>query len=440
MRRRLPWLVLVLLTPVASAEEWPGWRGPRLDGTSTETDVPIRWSPTENVAWKTPIPGVGHSSPVVWGDRVFVTTCLLKEQQRVLLCLDRRDGKVLWQRVVVTSPLEPKHRLNSYASSTPATDGKHVWTAFLRLRPKTSADGPPTRPREASPIKGALVPEMVVTCYTTRGEKVWEKVPGRFYARHGFCSPPILYKDTLILNGDQDAEGWLVALDRRTGAERWRTIRPNRTRSYCAPLLIDAAGKKQLVLSGSLTVASYDPDTGKQHWIIDGPTEQYVASPVYAQGVIFLTAGFPDFHNMGILPDGSGNVTTTHVLWHEKKVPARKASYVPSPIAHGAYFFVVSDLGWMRCFEARTGKEQWMEKLGEHHSASPVSANGLLYVTADDGTTFVLRAGSRYELVSRNELGEECYSSPALSRGQLFLRGLRHLYCIGANGKAARAP
>src|SRR5262249_38841824 len=157
-------------------------------------------------------------------------------------------------------------------------------------------------------------------------------------------------------NGDQDAEAFLVALEQTSGKERWRTDRPNRTRSYCPPLVIDVAGQKQLVLSGNMCVAGYDPDNGKQLWIVDGPTEQFVASLVYTEGVVFLTAGFPEYHNMAILPDGRGNVTRTHVLWHEKNVPARKASYVPSPIAQGSRFFLVSDGGFASCFEARTGK------------------------------------------------------------------------------------
>ena len=408
MSHMLHCCLLVLLLPAsAAAEEWPAWRGPRGDGTSSERNLPVRWSATENVAWKTPIPGIGHSSPIVWGEHIFVTTCLLQEQQRLLLALDRRSGQVLWQRVVVTAPLERKHRLNSFASATPATDGKYVYVTFLQY------------------------PELQVACYDYDGNLVWKRSPGKFFSMHGFCSSPILYKDMVIVNGDQDAQAYLVALDKHTGSERWRTDRPNRTRSYCAPIIVEAAGKNQLVLSGSKCVASYDPDTGKQHWLIDGPTEQYVASLVYTEGVLFLTCGYPDFHNMGIRPDGSGNVTQTHVLWHEKKVPARKASYVPSPIAVGPHFFMISDLGYVRCFEAKTGKSLWMEKLGQHHSASPVAADGLLYLPADDGTTYVLKAGSVFEVVSRNELGEECYGSPAISRGQIFLRTLHHLYCIG---------
>jgi outer membrane protein assembly factor BamB len=191
--RRLLCLTAVLFSGFAFAEEWPGWRGPRGDGTSQETGIPTRWSRTENVAWKVDVPGKGHSSPVVWGDRIFLTTCLEKEEQRVLLCLDRRDGKLLWQKVVLTAPLERKHKLNSYASSTPATDGKHVWVSFLDA------------------------PNIVVACYDVAGQEVWRTSPGTFFSVHGFCSPPILYKDTVILNADQDGDGYLVALDKLTG-------------------------------------------------------------------------------------------------------------------------------------------------------------------------------------------------------------------------------
>ncbi len=412
-------------------EDWPAWRGPRGDGSSLEKNLPLKWSPTDNIHWKTKIPGIGHSSPVIHGNRIFVTTCLIKEQERVLLCLDRRDGKILWQRTVFTAPLEAKHQLNSFASATPATDGKHVWVTFARVRDRRPSEDYPRKPREANYVPRDKISEMIVACYTAAGALVWQKSPGQFYSRHGFCTSPILYKDMLILNGDQDAEAYLVALDQRTGEERWRTDRPNRVRSYCAPIIVDAAGKKQLVLSGSLCVTSYDPDTGKLHWIIDGPTEQYVASLVYTQGVLFLTAGYPDFHNMAIRPDGSGDVTHTHVAWHESKLPARKASYVPSPIAYDKWFYVVSDLGWLSAFEAKTGKRLFTEQLGRHHSASPVLAEGRLYFPDDDGITWVLKAGPTFEIVARNELGDKCFTSPAISRGQIFVRTVNSLWCIG---------
>ncbi|MGE3806173.1 MAG: PQQ-binding-like beta-propeller repeat protein, partial [Gemmataceae bacterium] len=304
---------------------------------------------------------------------------------------------------IITAPLEKKHSLNSYASATPATDGKHVWVAFLKNT------------------------TIWMACFDFEGKEVWKLSPGKFFSKHGFCSTPILYKDTVILNGDQDAEAWIVALDKETGKERWRTDRPNKTRSYCTPILIEAAGRKQLVLSGSKCIASYDPDTGKQWWIIDGPTEQFVASLVFNKGILFMTAGYPTYHIMGIKPDGLGNVTKSHVLWHNQKAMA----YVPSPIAHGDYFFMVNDNGFASCYEAKTGEQMWKERLGRHHSASPVLAEGRLYFIDDDGQTFVLEASPKFKQIVRNDLEDEAYASPAISQGQMFIRTLHHLYCIG---------
>jgi outer membrane protein assembly factor BamB len=396
-------LALILATASALAADWPQWRGPNRDGTSDETGVPLKWSATENVAWKTPIPGKGHSSPIVSGDRVFVTTAIPEEQKRMLLCLDAKDGKVLWQQVVVTAPLETINGLNSYASSTPATDGKLVFVDFLG--------------RDA----------MQVASYDFDGKLVWARSPGKWAAQHGFCSSPVLYKDTIILNGDQDGDGYLVAMDKATGETKWKTDRPNKVRSWCPPGLFDVNGKKQLILSGSKCVAAYDPDTGKEIWIYDGPTVQMVASQVMAEGVVLVTGGYPEKHLVGIRPDGQGNVTKTHEAWHERKGVA----YVPSPIAWGQWFFVVADDGQVNCLEAKTGKYVWTEKLGGHHSASPVSAEGRLYFLDDAGTTWVLKAGPTYELLAKNELGEACFASPAISKGHVFVRALHNLYCIG---------
>jgi outer membrane protein assembly factor BamB len=414
---------LVFWTAPISAEEWPGWRGPRGDGTSAETNIPLRFSGAdngENLRWKTEIPGKGHSSPVVWGDRVFVTSCIEAEQKRMLYCLDRNDGKILWERLVLTAKLERRHPLNSSASSTPATDGKHVYVSFLDE------------------------PNMKVFCYDFDGDLVWHQSPGKLTSVHGFCSPPILYKDLVILNGDQDNvpdpknNGYLVALDQKTGDEKWRTERPNQTRSYCAPILIQSAKHPkvtQLVLSGSKCVASYNADDGKLLWIVNGPTEQYVASLVFLDNILFLTAGFPTFHLMGINPEGDGDVTKSAVLWHHDKVDPKKASYVPSPIAFHGPFFVVSDLGYLNCLEAKTGRVLWSEKLGKHHSSSPVLADGRFYFPDDHGTIWVLKASDKFEVLQKNELGEECFSSPAISHGLLFVRGTEHLFCFGTAEK-----
>lgn len=406
LRRLLAALALGWAAGTAAAENWPGWRGPRGDGTSHETDLPVHWTATSNVAWKVAVPGTGHASPIVWADHVFTVTALPDTEERVLLALDRRSGRTRWQTAVLASPFERKHPLNSHASSTPATDGTRVFTAFLDVR------------------------EVVVSAHDFAGRLVWQVRPGPFASMHGFCSSPVLFEDLVIVNCDHDGDGYLVALDREDGRERWRVARPNRTRSYCVPTIFEAAGRTQMVLSGTLCVASYDPRNGRLHWIIDGPTEQFVASIVYHRGadLFFMTGGYPEHHLLAIRPDGSGNVTGSHIAWRHNR--ASYVSYVPSPIAVADYFLVISDPGFACCFEAATGKLIWQEKVGEHH-ASLVSANGLVYCLGDDGLTTVLRPGPTFDVVARNPLGEKCFASPALSQGQIFLRSDHHLFAIG---------
>ena len=401
--------LLVVVSPArpACGENWPCWRGPRGDGTSLERDVPLRWDGKkgENVAWKVAIPGTGHASPIVWQDRVFVTSCREDRQERILLCLDRRTGKTLWERTVLTAPLERKHGLNSHASSTPATDGDQVYATFLDRS------------------------EMLVAAYDFDGRVRWAVRPGQFHSVHGFCSSPVLFENLVIVNGDHDGDAYLVALDRKTGQTVWKTPRENRTRSYCVPIVRELDGRTQLVLSGNKCVASYDPRSGSRHWIIDGPTEQFVASIVDNGRLLFMTAGFPEHHILAIRPNGPGDVTGTHVVWRTQK----GCSYVPSPIVagEGRYFLVISDEGIASCFEADSGKRFWMERIGRHASASLVSAGGLVYFLADEGTMTVVRPGEKFDVVARNPLGEDCRASPAISQGQFFLRGVQHLFCIG---------
>ncbi|MBN1816340.1 MAG: PQQ-binding-like beta-propeller repeat protein [Sedimentisphaerales bacterium] len=375
-----------------------------MDGTSLEKEVPVHWSQTENVAWKTPIPGQGHASPIVWGDRIFLVTAEKSSQERILLCLDAKTGQLVWQRTVLTAPFERLHNLNSQASSTPATDGERVYVSFL------------DRDR------------MFIAAYDFAGNEVWAVRPGVFSSVHGYCSSPILWKDKVIVNGDHDGPGYLVALDCRTGKTIWQTPRPNNTRSYCTPILEYIDGRNQMILSGSKCVASYDPDTGQQHWIIDGPTEQFVASLVYNGKMLFLTCGFPDLYMLGIRPDGHGNVTQTNELWRRDQ----DCSYVPSPIAFGPYFLVVSDSGVASCLQADDGQLVWRERLKGRHSASLVSANELVYFLSDRGVMTLVRPGPEFEKVAENELGEDTNASPAISNGQMYLRGDRHLFCIGS--------
>jgi outer membrane protein assembly factor BamB len=395
------------------AENWPGWRGPRGDGTSLEKGIPIRWSSSENIAWKAPVAYLGHASPIVWEDRVFLVGTDLAQQDRLLTAFDRRTGRQLWSRTIVHSPLEGKHRLNSFASSTPIADGQRVYVSFLDHG------------------------KMFIAAYDLAGEELWKVWPGVFSSVHGYCSSPIIFEDRLIINGDHDGDAYLVALDKSKGNTIWKTPRENRTRSYCTPIIREIDGRTQMVLSGSKCVASYDPHDGSRHWIIDGPTEQFVASVVYSHDLMFVTGGFPEHHVLTIRPNGMGNVTSSHIAWHHT---GKLASYVPSPIAVGDYFLVVSDDGLATCLEARSGKVQWSKKLSRHSSASLVAAGGLVYFLDDLGVTQVVKPGPEFEAVSENKLfepaaGDEqqdlCSASPAISQGQIFIRSDQFLYCIG---------
>ena len=399
-------------------ENWPGWRGPRGDGTSLEQGIPIRWSGTENVAWKVAVSHSGHASPIVWGDRIFLVGIDLEKQERILTALDRNAGAIAWQRSVVRAPLEPKHRLNSYSSSTPVTDGDLVYVSFLD-------EG-----------------QMFAAAYDFDGTERWKVRPGAFSSVHGYCSSPVLFEDMLIINGDHDGDAYLVALDKQTGRTKWKTPRENNLRSYCTPIIRNIDGRTQMILSGSKCVASYDPHDGSRHWFIDGPTEQFVASLVDSHDLLFVTGGFPEHHVLAIKPTGNGNVTNSHVTWHHT---GKLASYVPSPIAVGDYFLVASDEGQATCLDVRTGEVQWSNHLSRHFSASLVTAGGLVYFLDDFGVTQVVKPGKNFEAVAVNKLFESdptvstgddedkdaCSASPAISQGQIFIRTDQALYCIG---------
>lgn len=411
-RAVLSLLVVVVVGIPARAEDWPCWRGPRGDGTSHEANIPTHWSDTQNIAWKTEIPGLGHASPIVTGDRVFTVSCMPDTTERVLVCLDRRTGRELWQRSVFKAPLEHKHTLNSFASSTPASDGQRVYVSFLDVN------------------------KMMIAAYDFAGQQQWLVHPGVFSSVHGYCSSPVVYQNLLIVNGDHDGEAYIVALERSSGKVVWKTPRENKTRSYCTPIIRTIDRQPQMIMSGSKSVTSYDPRDGKLLWNIDGPTEQFVASMVDNGKLVFLTAGFPDHHILAVRPTGRGNVTDSAIVWRTTE----NTSYVPSPIVVGDYFLVVSDNGIASCYEAESGKRMWKQRIGRHYSASLITAGGLAYFLSDDGVMKIIKPGPDFELVAENPLGERCYASPAASDGHLFIRAERHLYSIGpaSEGHAAR--
>jgi outer membrane protein assembly factor BamB len=301
------------------------------------------------------------------------------------------------------------HKNNTPASSTPASDGLHVWVTFL--------DGE----------------KIVVACHDFSGKQIWLKTFGGFVSQHGFCGTPVLFEDLVIVNGDSDGDAFLAGLDKMTGETRWRTERPNRTRSFSTPLFLEVSGKTRMVLAGSKSVAMFEPKTGKQVWVADTATEKFVATPAFADGVVCATGTSPANTLVGIKPDGTGNVTKTHVLWSD----TRGAAYVPSPLGFGKHFFVLSDAGIATLLEAKTGKVVWSERLGSRlHRSSPLLINDLIFCLADDGQMFVLKAGPEFEVVAKNAIGQECHATPAVSDGQLFIRSATHLWCIGRKAAA----
>lgn len=398
-----PCVALTGILPArAEAENWPAWRGPGGMGSSRETGVPRHWSRDQHIVWRIKDPGLGHSSPIVWGEALFFTTAI--DTQRCLLRLDRDSGREVWRRVVVDSPLEKKHGKNSHASSTPATDGSRVFVSFLD--------------RE----------DVLIAAHDFDGREIWRRSPGKFYSRHGFCSSPVLFDDLVILNCDQDAYAYLVAFERANGEIRWKTDRENRVRSYCPPTMIEVAGRTQMVLSGSETVCAHDPRTGRRIWVCEGPTEQCVASIVYGKGLVFVTGGYPDREILAIDPTGTGDVTRTHIRWRARK----GVSYVPSPLYLDGNFYVVSDSpGVLSCLDASDGHYRNQKRLPGNFSASLLHADGHIYAFNEDGGVFVLEADPGLETVAEIDMGDPIYATPAVSEGRLYLRTWKHLYAIG---------
>jgi outer membrane protein assembly factor BamB len=395
----LPWWVAP-----ASAESWPGWRGPRADGTSLDKNVPLNWDPS-NAAWKTEIPGQGHASPIVLGNLVCTATALPETQERSLLCLDRGSGKILWQKTVVQGPLEKKHEENSYASSTPTTDGQRIYAAFR------------------------VGDELVVAAHElATGKPLWLVRPGEHVGEWGYSGQPVLYKDKLIVDGDSKGKSFLVALNCADGKEAWRLDRTNKGISYSAPFIHPMGGRTQMIQCGDRCVTSFDPDTGNALWTVTGPSQEFVASPVYSEnaGLVFISSSWPKSVLLAIRPDGSGDVSSTQVVWRDEK----GAPYVPSLTLADNFLLSVNTPGTAFCYEAPTGKVLWQEKLGRHH-ASPVVVRGLVYFINDKGQINAVKPGPRFDCVATYELGEANYASPAISDGQVFLRGFNHLFCIG---------
>jgi outer membrane protein assembly factor BamB len=402
---RFAWALLGLLIVGAPgrAGNWPGWRGPHGNGVSEEATAPLEWSASDGVRWKAAIPGVGVSTPIVWDDRVFVTSSSGHQHRDLhLLCLDRRDGSVLWhRRFFGSAPTRYFEGRTSMATPTPVTDGRHVWAFFGT---------------------GDLF------CLDVDGELVWTRSLvqeyERFQNRFGMASSPLLVGDMVVLQCDHWGQSYLLAMDKRGGKNVWKTDREENL-SWTTPLVTDVSGRTEIVVSGTLRVRSYDPATGKQLWMVEGLTRDMVPTPVAGDGMIYVTCG-PGGASYAIRAGGSGNITASHVAWRNP----RGAPFVPSPLYLDGRYYLINDTGIVTCLDGKSGKPLKQQRIGEKFTASPVAAAGRLYFVDEKGATTVLSADENVEVLARNELGENVLSSPAIAHGELFIRSMAHLYCI----------
>ena len=460
---------VVAAASAAAAGDWPRWRGPDGNAIAAQSDVPVRWSASSNARWKTALPGEGSSSPVVWGEHLFVTSAADHGNRRLVHCLDSTTGRLRWTREIADENPEITSALTGHAAPTPVTDGRRVVAFFGNAG---------------------------VVCYDVHGHELWHRDFGDFESELGIASSPILHGDTVILACDHDGDrfgtfdSFVIGLDASTGETRWKTGRPKLFRSWSTPIVVPAgsgrspdraregdrrsqgvgppggrpavgesagsadprrtaatvanafAGKlnsghptpaesprrTELVISGQDELRGYDPATGEHLWTVTGLSGWVAPSPVFAHGLIFAASG-RNGPLLAVRPGGRGDVTKTHVVWRQET----GGPYVCSPLVYGDELFVHNEQGVLTRYDARSGTEHDRQRLAGKFTASAVAADGRIYITNEDGVTFVFSAGPRYELLAKNDLGERCLASPAISGDRLLIRGERHLFCLGTN-------
>jgi outer membrane protein assembly factor BamB len=388
------------------AKYWPRWRGPSGQGHVAEASYTDRWSATSGVQWKVDVPGRGNSSPIVWGDRLFLTTARDNGRQLSMIAFSRADGRVLWETAIPQSGIEAVHDKNGYASATPATDGQRVYASFGR--------------------HGLVAVDM-------NGRIAWHRKFGVIDNYHGPAGSPVLYKDRIFLYQDQTPNAtqsaFVAAFDKATGRTIWQTPR-SETVGWGTPVVIDAGERDELIVSGQRRVAAYDPDTGRELWTVRGMTFEVIPTPVVGHGLVFASSGRagPTF---AIRPGGTGDVTQTHVAWSTPK----GSPFVPSGIVVDDLLYLVNDMqSILTVYEAKTGVLVYQARLGvaqrEGFSASPVAVNGKVFFTNDDGQTFVVQAGREFKLLHVNELRARTLASPALVDGTWYWRSDGQLVAI----------
>ncbi len=396
------------------AENWPQWRGPSLNGVSSEQNLPTSWSPTQNVTWKLVLPSWSGATPIIWRDRIFLNVA--DKDDIFLWCVDRARGTVLWKKFLTAG----NYKINkqNMSSPSPVTDGTNVYI---------------------------MTGNGILKGFDFSGNELWardiQKDYGRFGLNWGYASSPLLYQDALyveVLHGMKTRDpSYLLRIDTKTGKTVWRVERPTEAvrespDAYTTPALLRYGDKTEIVVSGGDCVTGHDPATGRELWRANGfnpdkdPAYRVIASPVVFDGVVYAPTRVRPLQ--AFRSGGRGDITETHRLWAFQNGPD-----VPTPVTDGTYFYIVNDRGIVWCLDARTGKEVWGPQRIQHgiYSASPVLADGKVYITNEDGITTVFRAGPKFELLAENNLDDFTLSSPAISEGQIFLRTAQYLYCIG---------
>ena len=395
----------IFMVPVEGegAGYWPRWRGPSGQGVVDATGYPDTWSDTENVVWRSTVPGRGHSSPIVWGNQIFLTTTQEAGRRLSVLSYRRTDGQLLWETAVPEGPIEHIHPKNSQASATPTTDGERVYVSFGS--------------------RGLVAIDF-------DGRVVWHTEVGPISNYHGSAGSPLLYGDLLITYQDQRRGAFVAAFDKRTGQLAWQTDRQGSV-GWGSPVAVRVGDHDEIIVSSQRKVTAYDPSDGSELWHCNGNLFEVIPTPAVGHGLVFCASGRAG-PTLAIRPGGSGDVTDTHVEWST----SRGSPFVPSPLVHGDYLYTVNDMASIvTCFEAATGAVMWQERLGrprrEGFSASPVFVDGKVFFTNDDGETFVLKAGPEFELLHTNDIGAPTLASPALVEGRWYIRTERELVAIG---------
>ncbi len=389
---------------VAAADDhWPRWRGPSADGHTTDTNIPVKFGDAD-VAWKVDLPGEGESSPIVWGERIFLTTALEGGKQRAVLCLDRGNGKLLWQQIVPwEGQPEGLHKMNSWATPSCVTDGEHVWAFFGQAG---------------------------LHCYTVDGKHVWSRDLGAFTSPWGVAACPVLVGDLLVQNADADAEACIWGIDKLTGKTVWKTDRPN-NRGWSTPVPVEQDGQTILVVNSHTGVRAYDPKDGKELWFCKSFNGRGTPTVTPGNGLLYTVNGLRgDMY--AIRPGGSGDVTGSHMAWHSARSGGRD---LPSPIVIGKYVLVMNMGGILSCYDGIDGKALWHQRTPGNFSASPIAAGGKAYFLSEEGSVYVVEPGPELKVVAENKItaaSDDIFrASPTPHQGQLLLRSNKALFCVG---------